>query len=194
MSLHRLSAFRAAKILGPGLAIVMGCSVGALGAGVYQWTDSQGVVHFTDDPGKVPKKYHDTVQEVQPPDTEESDDASPTAKPTPGPRPTPDSDRGQYTPSEPVDAHGHTREWWRQRVQEWQETKTNAQVKLADAQDRLGRERFLNATTGNMQRIQELSAEVAMYEQQIREAETMLTDVLPDEARKAQAPPGWLRE
>jgi hypothetical protein len=40
-----------------------------------------------------------------------------------------------------------------------------------------------------MQRIQEISAEVSMYEAQILEAENMLTDGLPDEARRAQAPP-----
>lgn len=73
-------------------------------------------------------------------------------------------------------------------MQEWQNTKTDAQTKLADAQERLGQERFLNATTGTMQRIQEISAEVSMYEAQILEAENMLTDGLPDEARRAQAP------
>lgn len=30
--------------------------------------------------------------------------------------------------------------------------------------------------------------------EQIREAERMLNEVLPEEARKAGAPPGWLRE
>ncbi len=182
------------------LALVLALAPGAGAAGIYQWTDSNGVVHFTDDPGKVPKKYHDTVREVQPPKEESEPDgasapeAQPTSKPRPRPTPTPDSDNRQYSPSEAVDAYGHNRDWWRQRVQEWEDKKAEAQAKLAEAQERLGRERFLNQTTGNMQRIQEISAEVTTYEAEIREAENMLAEELPDEARKAQAPPGWLRE
>lgn len=196
---HQLSP-RGARILGPALAVVMTCAAGAVAGGVYQWTDSNGAIHFTDDPGKIPKKYHGTVQEVvRPPDEESEPDGAPApeaqpTKPRPRPTPTPGSDSRQSTPSEAVDAHGHSQAWWQQRVKEWQDKKVEAQAKLADAQERLGRERFLNATTGNMKRIQEISAEVLTYEEQIREAEKMLTEELPDEARKAQAPPGWLRD
>ncbi len=35
--------------------------------------------------------------------------------------------------------------------------------------------------------------EIEKYKQEIREAQEMLETVLPDEARKAGAPPGWLR-
>jgi hypothetical protein len=165
---------------------------------VYQWTDADGAIHFTDDPGKIPKKYHHTVKEVQPPDEPGEENGSTSAAPATPPRPTSPpkraSEPSQSAPSEAVDARGHNEAWWRQRVQEWQDKKTDAQAKLADAQERLGRERFLNATTGNMKRVQDISAEVAMYEEQIREAERMLTEELPDEARRAQAPPGWLRD
>jgi hypothetical protein len=179
------------------LALVLAFAPGAGAAGIYQWTDSNGAIHFTDDPGKIPKKYHDTVQEVvRPPDEEsESDGASsPEARPATKPRPEPAPDSDRASPPEAVDAHGHNRDWWQQRVQEWQDKKTEAQAKLADAQERLGRERFLNQTTGNAKRIQDISAEVSTYDAEILEAENMLTDGLPDEARKAQAPPGWLRE
>lgn len=198
MYTYHPSSPRAAKVLGAVLAIAFALASSAVAGGVYQWTDSNGAVHFTDDPGKIPKKYHDTVQEVvRPPDEEsEADGASPPEGQPTKPRSgqAPDSERRQYTPSEAVDAHGHNEAWWKQRAKEWQDTKADAEAKLADAQERLGRERFLNATTGNMKRIQEISTEVSTYEGQIREAEKMLTEVLPDEARRAQAPPGWLRD
>jgi len=193
-----------AKILSVMIPLFLAVAPCALAGAVYQWTDADGAVHFTDDPGKIPKKFHDSVQQLRPPDQPKEPKAAPSeesesaveSKPEAPPKPASEPERVQPTtaPSEPVDAHGHNREWWRKRVQEWQEKKADAQAKLADAQERLGQERFLNATTGNMERIQDISAEVSMYEKQIREAENMLSDGLPDEARKAQAPPGWARE
>lgn len=200
MDAYHPSSPKAAKVLGPVLAIVFALAPCALAGAVYQWTDADGAIHFTDDPGKIPKKFRDTVKEIRPPDEPSEPEGTPSSEPEAQsrtqkqPEPASEPEPSQVAPSEPVDSRGHNQEWWRQRVQEWQDKKADAQAKLADAQERLGQERFLNATTGNMKRIQEISAEVEMYEQQIREAENMLTEVLPDEARKAQAPPGWLRE
>ena len=200
MSRYSLSCRLVSKVPGLALVLVFALAPCSLAGAVYQWTDADGGIHFTDDPSKIPKKFRDTVQQLSPPDAPSEPKGPPSVETEPEPRPAKppepasEPEPSQVTPSEAVDARGHDREWWRQRVQEWLTKKADAQAKLADAQERLGRERFLNATTGNMQRIQEISAEVSTYEEQIREAENMLTDGLPDEARKAQAPPGWLRE
>lgn len=206
MSAPWASSFTLLKIAGLALAAVMTCADVAIAAGgVYQWTDGKGVVHFTDDPGKIPKKFHHTVLELRPPEkengpktapseNEEEGDQSESASRPESPSQSESSVKSPPVPSEAVDGQGHTREWWRERVQEWEKRRTDAQANLADAQARLGHERFLNATTGNMERIQDISAEVSKYEAEVREAEDMLTDGLPDEARKAQAPPGWLRD
>ncbi len=173
---------------GLGLALLLAIAPGTGAAGaVYQWTDADGVVHFSDDPGKIPKKFHGTVQELRRPD-------EPKAPNGINPEDAQGAQESVSKPAEAVDADGHNREWWQQRVRKWEQKKTDAQANLADAQERLGKERFLNATTGNMQRIQDISAEVSKYENDLREAENMLSDGLPDEARRAQAPPGWLRE
>jgi hypothetical protein len=195
--------------LGPALAILLAFAPGAVAAGIYQWTDADGAIHFTDDPGKIPAKFRDTAQQLRPPDEPSEPTSRPSADierespgpeserepaPAPKPEPTAEEEPVSAAPSEALDARGRNEEWWRQRVKEWRDKKADAEERLADAQERLGQERFLNATTGNMQRIQDISAEVEMYESQIREADNMLTDVLPDEARRAQAPPGWLRD
>jgi hypothetical protein len=193
------------NVAGLSLGLVLAVAPGALAGAVYQWTDADGGIHFTDDPSTIPKKFRDTVQQLRPPGEPKEPAGPPSAEPEGGlpavSQPEATSKRepasepvpSQAPPSEALDARGHNRDWWRQRVQEWESKKAEAEARLADAQERLGRERFLNATTGNMQRIQEISAEVSMYEEQIKEAENMLTDGLPDEARRAQAPPGWLR-
>jgi hypothetical protein len=191
----------------PGLALVFMLVLpsAALAGAVYQWTDADGGIHFTDDPSKIPSKFRNTVEQLSPPDEPKEPKDSPgrepesesPADPDPAPvskRPPASELEPSQLPSEPVDARGHNEEWWRQQVGEWEKKKADAEARLADAQERLGRERFLNPTTGNMKRIQDISAEVAMYEEQIREAEHMLTEGLADEARRAQAPPGWLRD
>jgi hypothetical protein len=178
------------------LVLVLAPPAGA--AGVYQWTDADGASHFTDDPSTIPQRFRGTVRQLRPPDAPSEPKNRPSEDPEFEPpaesqlEPVAEPDGPPPAPSEPVDARGNTREWWRERIQEWQKKKADAQAKLADAQTRLARERFLN--TGGYDREREISEEISRYEKQVREAETMLTEGLADEARKAQAPPGWLRE
>jgi hypothetical protein len=37
------------------------CSTAAANAETYRWTDDQGVIGFTDDPGQIPFKYRSTA-------------------------------------------------------------------------------------------------------------------------------------
>jgi hypothetical protein len=137
-------------------------------AGVFdQWIDGDGVVRLTDNPAKIPRT--DPLRVLA-------------------------ADGQALSSSEDLDLAGHNRAWWKQRVQEWRNRKANAEGKLADARDRLRRERFLDANVGTYLRQQEILAEISAYEEQIREAERMIEEELPEEARKAGAPPGWLRE
>jgi Domain of unknown function (DUF4124) len=158
----------------------------------YQWTDADGLIHFTDDPGKIPESFRDSAQEIRHPD--EPKKKPPSTAPESQSPPETQPKRPRVSPSEAVDSNGHNREWWQERVQEWQSIKADAQAKLADAQDRLGHARYLDSTPAQTQKIQEISAEISKYEKKIQEADDMLTDGLADEARKAHAPPGWLRE
>jgi len=157
----------------------------------YQWTDADGVIHFTDDAGKIPENFRDSAQEIRHPD-------EPKKKPSPAPesesQPEIQPEHRRMIPSEAVDDNGHNREWWQDRVQEWQSIKADAQAKLADAQEQLGRARYLDSTPAQSKKVQEISAEISKYEKKIQEADSMLTDGLADEARQANAPPGWLGE
>jgi hypothetical protein len=58
----------ASSVLGLTLILALALVPDAVAAGgVYEWTDGNGSIHFTDDPGKIPKKFHDTVLELRPP-------------------------------------------------------------------------------------------------------------------------------
>jgi hypothetical protein len=153
----------------------------------YQWQDDQGVVHLTDDLQNVPERYRDRVREITLPDEKSGPSEAPPAPPT---------TEGQqgFQPPEETDSEGHNREWWRNRIEGWRETKAEAEQQLADARERLNTIPLTLAEVTRAQKRREIQLEIETYEKQIQEADRMLKEVLPEEARKAGAPPGWLRE
>ncbi|MGC2423401.1 MAG: hypothetical protein WA666_03490 [Nitrospirota bacterium] len=123
--------------------------------------------------------------------------------PTPGPAPS-------Y--SETTDDNGHDQYWWKRRVEEWNKKYDDAATKYKEANDDWNRYNGLllgigggagasqaNPSVSNYQvtQYQDLrgSARVRMDEaqSQMDEADNMLHQVIPEEARKAGAPPGWVR-
>lgn len=99
------------------------------------------------------------------------------------------------SPKEEVDAQGHGKDWWQSRVRQWEEERDRAMAQI----EKLNLERadlqFKNLMAS--ERVQErnrISQEITLEEGKKREAERMLNEVLPEEARKAGAPFGWLRE
>lgn len=49
------------------MVVVLLLAVTPLAAEIYSWRDSAGVVHYTDDPAAVPKKYRTRTKAPQPP-------------------------------------------------------------------------------------------------------------------------------
>jgi hypothetical protein len=172
--------------LGLVIALVLAAAPCAVAGVFYKWIDHDWVVHLTDDLAKIPKNHRDGGQEIVV--------SGEPNRPVPQTSPSPESEAEKGKPSGDLDLKGHDRQWWQSRMQEWRNRKANAEGKLADARDRLRRERFSDANVGTYQRQRDIADEISNYEEQIREAERMLTDELPEEARKAGAPPGWLRE
>ena len=96
--------------------------------------------------------------------------------------------------SRDVDDQGHDREWWQKRVQEWERKKVGAQQQLARAQEEIKAIPLIPPTPERTQKREALRLEIQTSQAQIEEAEQMLNEKLPEEARKAGTPPGWLRE
>ncbi|MEW6682662.1 MAG: DUF4124 domain-containing protein [Nitrospirota bacterium] len=161
-------------------SIAIGPAVPAFAVVFYEWTDDAGVIHLTDDVSKVPSRYRERVQEVTVPDGPPSGEEQASTAPQPP--------RQLSAPTEDVDFEGHDRQWWRQRLQEWRGRKATAEQNLAKARDRYNRLYFNHSSVADVRR------EIERYEAEILEATRMLDEVLPEGARKAGAPPGWLRE
>lgn len=148
-------------------------------AEVYRWVDENGTPHFTDSPSKIPPAFRKraTIEEIGPATIIE-----PIA-------PFEYSDPVQQT-----DLNGHDQQWWRNQVRQWTEKKEEAALKLSEAEGELGKiEHGNEMITSRMAERNHLLKEIEKQQQALREAEEMIRTVLPEEARKAGAPPGWLR-
>jgi chromosome segregation ATPase len=154
---------------------------------LYQWTDDQGVLHATDDLDKVPNKYRNKTLKME---------EVPSGEEPP---------QGQQNITEPSGA-GSAEEIDQERKAEWQQRIKQARQRLADAQRRyqeLEQKRnealvqWAGGASGNIALKQEadrIEQEMSNVQREINDARNQLENVIPEEARRAGVPPGWLRE
>ena len=153
---------------------------------LYEWTDRTGGVHITDDLGEVPEQYRSKARTIEIPKGEEVG----PAQQTPGASAPGISTEGQDAASKAA---------WQRRLRDWK-------GRLADAQGRyqaldqkrlesLGKWR--GADSGHREGLVEadrIQQEMKEVQKEIDEAKDMIETVIPEEARRAGIPPGWLRE
>jgi hypothetical protein len=163
----------------------------SFGGPIYQWTDEEGNIGFTDDPARIPAKYRrNAILENSIPKDSDKNRASEPNPPASTPEAPP------LPSEEPTDAAGHDETFWRERIE-----------RLRDEQERLSRTRNklaleaeslsnpLTSSRGEERaRYQELQGQLAELDLKIADIETQITVSIPEEARKLNVPPGWLRE
>jgi hypothetical protein len=169
--------------------LFLGAAAGAQegSGGLFTWTDKDGVVHMTDSLDKVPNEYRSKAQrtgasggnvvpEVQ----------SPTAPAT--------SDHGQGNDAA--------------LKAQWQSRMLDAKRKLQNAENNYQqlekRKSDLQAQWGSsaaalppqdvLDRMKQLDGDMSRAKVEIDNARNQINNVIPDEARRAGIPPGWLRE
>jgi hypothetical protein len=155
---------------------------------IYQWVDDKGIVHITDSLGKVPTRYHDKAVKLTQPGKEDVDQEQQVQQ-----RPVYPSG------AEPGGDTAAMKGVWQQRMR-------GAKQRLADAEKRYQElEKRRNELLHNWgadafgRRTERIEAE--KVEQQMKEVQDEIDEtrndidvVIPDEARKQNIPPGWLRE
>lgn len=166
------------------LILWVGIGVIDVFAEIYKWVDEEGVIYFTDDFRKIPERYREKSEEVT------------LFPPTPPKVETPATPQPPSPPNEEkVDVQGHGRKWWQKQIKEWEQKRDRATVKIEELNREARNLEFRNI--GLSQRLAEqnrIRKKIHPIEQEREEAERMLNEILPEEARKAGAPPGWLRE
>jgi len=158
---------------------------------VYEWTDNNGVVHMTDDPSKVPKKYRSkSLKKKAEPRTEEVPENTEGGAGYPAPR---------STPSDQELEQRHLMEEWQQRYHEWkdelrrsEQRQQSLQQKRADLLTKWGSPAV--APPAVREEVGQVDKDLQDTQAAIDEARHMLEVVLPEDARKAGVPPGWQKE
>jgi Domain of unknown function (DUF4124) len=156
-------------------------------AAVYRWQDEKGNVGFTDNPENIPDKYRDSATLF--------DGTSLPTKPDENTSQSTSPSTGSSEDLNAVDDNGHDEQWWRERIQELHHRK---ELLLAE------KERLTNKINplGNLglgsietnREAKEIKERLEQINSEIETIENDLNVLLPEEARKANAPPGWLRE
>jgi hypothetical protein len=160
------------------LAVVL--AAGHARAEFYRWTDRDGREFYTNEKGKIPPEYRDSARPVEVHEERVSVGGTPA-----GP-----ADRTAVIKTH-KDRNGRGEEYWRKRADTLrrqireQETAYDRVVKQQQEEERSGRmsEKSKKKYRASLEKKQEKLAGLR-HELEVE---------LPDEARKADALPGWLR-
>lgn len=167
-------------------------SVGA--ATFYEWTTPDGVIGLTDDPGRIPEKYRKTAKPF-----DSSGNASYSTQPAANagqPQPsTPDGTSAPATSTtSTVDQNGHDQAWWHARVQQLKSERADLVSQQEQDQKKFNEIQYFGRQTyGELHEQQILREKIDNMTGQIKQIDQQLTIGLPNEARQAGAPLGWVR-
>ncbi len=152
----------------------------------YQWTDRDGRQFYTNDREKIPAEYRQTAKPVEVHDERVSV----------GERPA-----GAQPPSVKVKEHkdknGHGEEYWRKRAENLrrQIREQQGEHDLLVKQERDDEDRPKTQSAKARKKAQsDRDKKKAKIEKKIARLQHELDVELPEEARKADAYPGWVRE
>jgi hypothetical protein len=177
----------------------------AFGQEIYRWVDEQGTVHFTDDLGQVPEKYRDKIQKKTPPKEPPITQPIPPQPAPPQPLAPPkgmEVEKGSGAAPRQKDILGRGEEWWRAKVNEWNEKLKTAQRNYENAysewkskEDELESSKFKPDSVKRKLKaeIKDLEEKTKDWEKQMNEAKNMLENILPKQAQDYQANPEWLK-
>lgn len=153
---------------------------------LYEWKDDKGDAHIADSLGKVPERYRSKVRKLE------------SVK---GPEIDPGSQgyggKGYSSSLYSDDAEGKAN--WQRRITSWKSQLSGAEARYRE----LERERselfraWGSAALAPIEkrlRAEQIDQELKEVQKEIDEAKEMINRVIPEEARKAGVPPGWLRD
>ena len=196
------------------LALVPAGALGASGS-VYRWTDALGVIHFADSPEKIPPQYR-AVEEKPPASTDSENATSKGVTTEPAVQPEkqatvmkepPEETKAKEEPAKAeaapsveaapapdvrLDNFGRDETWWRDRRKFWEQRLADSQRLYDETRREFSRvnQRYDSREYKQMKLLRE---RMKTLEGETAKAQEMLGGGLAREARKAGAPPGWVR-
>jgi len=157
--------------------------------GLFTWTDKEGVTHVADSLDKVPNEYRSKAQR--------------TGNGTSGPAVVPEA-QSPTAPATSDKGGGNDaalKAQWQSRMLDAKRRLQNAEnnyqqleKRKSDLKAQWGSAGAALPTQGVLDEMKQLDASMASAKAEIDKARDQINNVIPDEARRAGIPPGWLRE
>jgi hypothetical protein len=172
-------------------------------AAYYQWTDSNGVVHFTDNRSRIPKQYRKKAKKLNMSEAPPSKGGeTPPVQVVPMGSQGASQSSGEQPQQKPVEQParppqagpgGHSEQWWRQQFADLkrelgkvQESLTKNRAKLAEAQ----RKRAIYTRIRDREAVNAAQALVSADESTLNDVMGRM-EALSREAAAAGVPPEW---
>ena len=154
-------------------------------ADFYRWVDKDGREFFTNDPKQVPQEYRGSVTTVKPDESRVSVGEKPIA---------PLKASGKAV--EHKDKYGRGEEYWRKRADKYRKQLRDLQDEhdLIVKQEKDEEEKPRILTSKRKKALAAREKKKALLERKIEKTKKELEVNLPEEARRADAYPGWVRE
>lgn len=173
-------------------------------ADVYKYVDKKGTVHYTDNPDKLPepqrskvlreleekiKKEQERRRRLKEQGLEVPDERLP-------PPPPPRLDNRPHPATNRLDKRKAARKTWEERGKKARERVANLEEKCAELKterDHNATDRLTFSRPGAGQRYKKSQAAYQNCQKELERARNHLDVELPEQARKAGVPPGWIR-
>ena len=156
---------------------------GAFGQ-TYEWTDSGGAVHFTDNPDMVPRKYKGTMR-VRESIRSDVEDQSPKQKPMPGTLTEPPKGEPLYG--------GKPFAWWQMRYRELATERQGVAARLDEMKGKetaVKRKKLILQRASDRRAVKEVREEIASQEELLKSVDEKI-GALEADAVRAGVPPRW---
>lgn len=154
-------------------------------AAFYQWIDSQGVTHFTDNSDKIPGRYRKKARRIALPDQAAPAPVSAPAPQTAAPAPQTEAQAPGYG--------GQTEQWWRGKfstlrgeLKALQDGLPGKEARLAE----LRRKRVIYSKARDRVAVNSMQAEISADEARVTDLQNQL-GALELDAAKALVPAEW---
>jgi hypothetical protein len=154
---------------------------------LYQWTDDKGVVHITDGLGKVPEKYRDKAVKLESPKKDEFGQGQQRID-------------ERFTPAEQdEEREENSKAEWQQRMKLARQRLTDAERSYQELDQKRNEAlvRWAGGASGRLEdraQAERIEQEMKQVQKEKDDARNEVEVVIPEAARKAGVPPGWLRE
>lgn len=174
---------RGEMIGGVVLLLLVAAAGPALGQ-TYEWTDTGGVVHFTDNPDMVPLKYRGTVR-VRESLRGTVEEQSPKQQLTPGTLAEPPRGEPLYG--------GKALSWWQKRYRDLAVERQGAVARLEELKGKetaVKRKKLILQRASDRLAVKEVQEEIVGQEERLKSIDEKIGS-LEAEALRAGVPPRW---